>query len=117
MWQLQRSRAKHIKKLNLKRFDIRRKKKNAKKSVLQFGIGGVELDSADELSKTLTEKMKPMLCETKFLNTEKWMVINVSNNVFNDAKKSHGGELLWKTAEVIANVSHKFYTTISDIEV
>lgn len=88
-----------------------------KKSVLQFGIGGVELDSADELSKTLTEKMKPMLCETKFLNTEKWMVINVSNNVFNDAKKSHGGELLWKTAEVIANVSHRFYKTISAIEV
>lgn len=88
-----------------------------KKSVLQFGIGGVELDSADELSKSLTERMKPMLCETKFLKTEKWMIINVSNNVFNDAKKSHGGELLWKTAEVIANVSHKFYETISAIEV
>ena len=84
---------------------------------LLCGIKYSRADSADELSKTLTEKMKPMLCETKFLNTEKWMVINVSNNVFNDAKKSHGGELLWKTAEVIANVSHRFYKTISAIEV
>lgn len=75
-------------------------------SILEFGVGGV-----DESCFLQDEGWK-----MRYLQDKRWMVFPVDNAQFSTAKKSKGGDMLWKIALTVAVEAQRFSKFIKSVE-